>query len=439
MDIRKWLPNIVTLALAVLLVITQQVWAGPITARLTSTTTATSKTTINYQGYLTDSNGDPVNTENGPLEMVFRLYNVESGGTHLWTETQSVEVKDGLFSVSLGSVTSIPTAVVANNDNLWLGIAVGGDEEMSPREKIASSPYAILANIPDGSITSAKLANSAVTSAKIQDGQVSSADLASNAVTSAKIQDGEVGNADLANNAITSAKIQGGAVTPAKLNLSADVDLQGNFLTNAHGVRYTTAPHSGLALIAEGDGDDIRLVADKSITFFIDANNNSEDAAFRVEKNAGAWVSPHAEVFKVRESGYIDAHDTLDMHGNSIANLADGSISSNALANNAVTSAKIQDGAVTQSDAPSLVRATNGNSRKIQYGQGTISATYCEGTGYYCADITLPEPFQDTNYSVVVTPQHRPDLRVVSKTVGGFRVRSDIIGYHGFDWIAIGR
>lgn len=162
---KRWFPHAITLLLAALLVLTQQIWAGPIAERLTSTATGSSKTTINYQGYLTDSSGNPVND---PLDMVFRLYNVESGGEALWTETQSaVAVSDGLFSVLLGSGTPISTEIIANNDDLWLGIAVGGDEEMSPREKIASAPYALLTNVPNGSITTEKLADGAVTSAKL--------------------------------------------------------------------------------------------------------------------------------------------------------------------------------------------------------------------------------------------------------------------------------
>jgi hypothetical protein len=165
MAYKRWFPHAMTLLLAALLVLTQQIWASPIVARLTATTTGSSKTTINYQGYLTDSSGNPVND---PLDMVFRLYNVESGSEALWTEEQNgVVVSDGLFSVLLGNVTPISTEIIANNNDLWLGIAVGGDEEMIPREKIASAPYALLANVPDGSITSAKLADDAVTSSKI--------------------------------------------------------------------------------------------------------------------------------------------------------------------------------------------------------------------------------------------------------------------------------
>jgi len=132
MNWKRWFPNAITLLLAALMVITQQVWAGPIASRLTAATTASSKTTINYQGYLTDSNGNPV--DNSALQMAFRLYDVESGGTALWSETQSdVAVNDGLFSVLLGKNTPIPVDVLANHSDLWLGIAVGSDAEMAPR------------------------------------------------------------------------------------------------------------------------------------------------------------------------------------------------------------------------------------------------------------------------------------------------------------------
>lgn len=94
---KRWLPHAITLLLAALLVLTQQVWAGPLAERLTSATTASSKTTINYQGYLTDSSGNPVNET---VDMAFRIYSVETGGEALWGEIQpGVPVTDGLFSV----------------------------------------------------------------------------------------------------------------------------------------------------------------------------------------------------------------------------------------------------------------------------------------------------------------------------------------------------
>lgn len=118
--------------------------------------------------------------------------------------------------------------------------------------------------------------------------------------------------------------------------------------------------------------------------------------------------------------------------------IQNGQVDNADLADNVITSNKIQNGAVTQTDAPTLVRSGNGNSRLIQYGNGTISSTTCSGVGYYCDDITFPEPFQNTNYSVTVTGEQRTDFRVLNKTINGFRVRSDIQGFHNFDWIAAG-
>lgn len=61
--------------------------------------------------------------------------------------------------------------------------------------------------VPDGSVTTAKIANSAVTSAKI----------ASNAVTTAKLNGGAVTTSKIANGAVTTDKLASGAVTGNKI------------------------------------------------------------------------------------------------------------------------------------------------------------------------------------------------------------------------------
>lgn len=71
--------------------------------------------------------------------------------------------------------------------------------------------------IPDGSITTAKLADGAAATAKIANSNVTTAKLADKAVTSAKINDGAVSSAKLGASAVTNAKIANGAVTSAKL------------------------------------------------------------------------------------------------------------------------------------------------------------------------------------------------------------------------------
>ncbi len=97
--------------------------------------------TINYQGKLSSS-GTPVD---GTVDITFKLYSSSSGGGAIWSETQnSVAVSSGLFSVKLGSVTPFDSTKLPKAD-LWLGVKVGADDEMTPRKKLASSPFALKA------------------------------------------------------------------------------------------------------------------------------------------------------------------------------------------------------------------------------------------------------------------------------------------------------
>jgi hypothetical protein len=94
---------------------------------------------INYQGYLTDSGGNPINDT---LEMTFSIYENESGGTAVWTETQpAVTVTDGLFNVLLGSINPITPDQL--DEERYIGVRVGADDEMVPRQRLASVAFAL--------------------------------------------------------------------------------------------------------------------------------------------------------------------------------------------------------------------------------------------------------------------------------------------------------
>jgi hypothetical protein len=94
---------------------------------------------LNYQGVLTDGSGGFLDST---INMIFTIYDAPSGGTSLWSETHgSVSAVGGLVNVLLGSGTGIPPGVF-DEPNRWLGIAVGGDPEMTPRMRIVSAAYA---------------------------------------------------------------------------------------------------------------------------------------------------------------------------------------------------------------------------------------------------------------------------------------------------------
>jgi hypothetical protein len=99
--------------------------------------------TTNFQGYLTDSSGGPMN---GQVSITFSLYDVSVEGTPLWTETHSsVTVSGGVFNVILGK--SVPFSPDDFDGQLYLGVTVGSDSEMAPREKLTGVPYAFRADV----------------------------------------------------------------------------------------------------------------------------------------------------------------------------------------------------------------------------------------------------------------------------------------------------
>ncbi len=133
------------IVLAVLLLGAVRVGAlDGVLASLAAPATDTNFTTVNYQGRLADSDGIPINNTSPGIGMTFALYDVDSGGSPVWTEPHTnVPVSEGLFSVRLGSTTALDTSDLAGDR--WLGIQVGTDPEMSPREKLAAVPYAMVA------------------------------------------------------------------------------------------------------------------------------------------------------------------------------------------------------------------------------------------------------------------------------------------------------
>jgi hypothetical protein len=97
-------------------------------------TAATVTQSINYQGKITDSSGNPLE---GTYTVVFTIYDVPTGGTGLTGSIQSVRFTDGYFNTTLGLTNYY------DGRALWLGIRVGSDTEMTPRQEIRPVPYAL--------------------------------------------------------------------------------------------------------------------------------------------------------------------------------------------------------------------------------------------------------------------------------------------------------
>lgn len=133
--------------------------------------------TISFQGRLLNSAGGIV--PDGYYNMQFKLYQDgtgttagNTGGTLKWTESHvnenangGVQVKNGYFSVNLGSKTAFDSSVDWNQTTLWLSMNVAGsaaactqfnagpctaDGEMLPMKRLNATPFAINSAMLEG-------------------------------------------------------------------------------------------------------------------------------------------------------------------------------------------------------------------------------------------------------------------------------------------------
>lgn len=95
---------------------------------------------MNYQAMLTNEAGQPLVDQ--AVDLVFRIYDQEAGGSMLWSETHNATTSlSGVVSLILGSVSPINIEFATP---LWLEVEVDGDL-LSPRFELVSSPYAFRA------------------------------------------------------------------------------------------------------------------------------------------------------------------------------------------------------------------------------------------------------------------------------------------------------
>ena len=94
---------------------------------------------ISYQGFLTKVDGTPTN--DGSYEIIFKVYDNAEGGEPIWSESQLVNVSNGIISTVLGN--TIPFTLIP--ENAYLELTVEGSI-LSPRQLLTSVFYSILSD-----------------------------------------------------------------------------------------------------------------------------------------------------------------------------------------------------------------------------------------------------------------------------------------------------
>lgn len=106
---------------------------------------------LHYKGRLVDLQGKPIDIK---TDVTFKIYDSASGGVPVYIggcigERGLEPQYNGKFEILIGedcSMKRIPSTLFSSTADLYLGIAIGSDKEMKPRQKVAKSSYALQAD-----------------------------------------------------------------------------------------------------------------------------------------------------------------------------------------------------------------------------------------------------------------------------------------------------
>lgn len=127
---------------------------------------------MTHQGRLLDDDGAPIS---GNIELSYTLYDSPTGGTILWQDELTATVSEsGFYSVELGGSSNPINAMVLSDGEAWMGVAVDGGSELTPRITLSSVPFALIAE----RAASAQTADTAQTAINVQNGSITNAALA---------------------------------------------------------------------------------------------------------------------------------------------------------------------------------------------------------------------------------------------------------------------
>jgi len=183
---------------------------------------------VSYQGRLTTAAGDPV--PDGTYFLRFQIYDAPTSGTSLWNSNiQPVVVADGVYTYLLGQDIPLPDGLF-NSGNRWLGVTVGADPELTPRQQFLATGFAFVSqnadsvnwggirnvpagfadgvdNINTGDITAVNTSGGLTGGATSGDANIA---IANGGVTSVHIGDGQIVDADISAGAnIAASKLSG--------------------------------------------------------------------------------------------------------------------------------------------------------------------------------------------------------------------------------------
>jgi hypothetical protein len=353
--------------------------------------------TVSFQGRLTTSTGAVV--PDGSYNIQFKIYQDGTGtaagnpgGSLKWTETyinnggtSGVAVKDGFFSVDLGSVTPFGTNIDWNQGTLWLSMNVAGastsctsfgaspcvdDGEMLPMKRITAAPYAInsgqlegktadnFVQLAQGVQTDASSNTSSIFINKTSTGNLIQLQSAATDVFTV----GNAGDLTLGNNADKTISIAAAADTVGGNNLAVRAGGGGNGSGSAGG---DLALQGGAAGGTNGNGGNLQIDAGAG-------TGSGSDGSIAIGSTRASSITIGSTTQSTSQDITVGGNNTAGSSSN-VTIGAGGSASSGSTTVQAKNAVTIETNGTT--------RATfSDNSNTVYFGNGVSSATPSNAT-----------------------------------------------------------
>ena len=279
-----------------------------------------------YDGYLM-VDATPIT---GVRTIKFDLYQVSTGGTAVWTETQTVNLYNGRFSVGLGSATSL-TSTILDAEKLYLAMTIIDADsqgnpievELSGRQSIEPAPFAAwAANSADFNVDGAlDVAGNAQVGSLDVTGAANAGSLGVTGpstltgIVSAKSDLNVDGNTQLGD-AASQDKVQiyglendGSTAALRIADGTTALLLDGNEIDSGNTLQLNVNSGNnvqvGSTLVVDGD---INLANDADI-YDVDVINGYNDIRFRA--NSGDT----ADDMKLTSAGHLEVYNNLEVDG----------------------------------------------------------------------------------------------------------------------------